>query len=72
MNLQDLDLAGHPVIQQLTSRIDALEAQLRSEHEKLEKLEHEVEHDHEAIEKIEYKAAYAPPPPRPQRMTVGL
>lgn len=71
MNLQDLDLAGHPVILQLTSRIEALEAQLRADHDKLEKLGQEVEHDHETIGKIEYKTTHVPPP-TPRRMTVGL
>ena len=70
MNIQDIDLAGHPVIQGLNKRIEALENQLRAEHEKLLKLEHEQEHDHVIIEKLEHKPIYTPP--KPTRVTVGL
>ena len=66
MNLNELDLAGHPVIQELTRRIETLEAQLRKDHEKLAKLEHEHEHDHAVIDKIEHNTAI------PTRVTVGL
>jgi hypothetical protein len=68
MNPIELDLAGHPVIQELTRRIETLEALLRAEHAKLEKLEHDVEHDHQMIGKIEHKA----PPHRPTHVAVGL
>lgn len=70
MNIQDIDLAGHPVIQELNKRIEALESQLRAEHEKLVKLEHEHEHDHVMIEKLEHKPVYTPP--KPTRVAVGL
>ena len=72
MNPTELDLAGHPVIQQLTRRVEALEALLRAEHEKLEKLEHEVEHDHQVIGQIEHKSIQVPPPHRPTHVAVGL
>jgi hypothetical protein len=72
MNPTELDLAGHPVIQQLTRRIEALEALLQADHAKLEKLEHEVEHDHQVIGKIEHKSIQVPPPHRPTHVAVGL
>lgn len=69
MNISDIDLASHPVIQDLLSRIEKLEFQLRTEHEKLEKLEHEHVHDHQLIEKLDHKQPYSPPRPR---VAVGL
>lgn len=70
MNIDEIDLARHPVVARLTQRIEALERQLQAEHEKLVKLEHEHEHDHVMIEKLEHKPIYAPP--KPTRIAVGL
>ena len=69
MNIHDLDLAGHPVIQNLIERIEFLENELKAEHAKLEKLEYQHEHDHVLIEKLEQKP-YSPP--KPSRVAVGL
>jgi hypothetical protein len=70
MNIDESELASHPVILSLIRRIERLEAELQVEHAKLEKLEHEHERDHTLIEKLEHKPSFSPP--KPARVAVGL